>query len=93
MTDDTDGVSAGLTDSEWMSLIDGHRDDGLQKCCASISGLRDVVIQMARDGGTVDVFAKDLLKSFEDTQSGHDGLTQIPALVKLVDACKKHLGA
>lgn len=44
-----------LTDTEWMDLIDGDRD-GLPRCCANISALRDTLIQTARDGGRVAFF-------------------------------------
>jgi hypothetical protein len=40
-----------LTDTEWMSIIDGSRD-GLPVCCANVSALRDDIISAARNGGT-----------------------------------------
>lgn len=45
-----------LTDSEWMSLIDGESDDTqLGKCCAAISELRDILVQILRDGRNRDL--------------------------------------
>jgi hypothetical protein len=81
-----------LTDSEWMSLIDGTRDGGLQKCCANISNLRDAIIQIARDGGRYHASSIDFLRAYRACADGHDGLGRIPALVKLRDACLAHSG-
>ena len=46
-----------LTDSEWMSIIDGERD-GLPMCCANISELRDSLISAARSGGETGFFTR-----------------------------------
>lgn len=46
-----------LTDEEWMSLINGDRD-GLPRCCANVSALRDDLIALARNSGRLDLFAK-----------------------------------
>lgn len=77
-----------LTADEWMSLIDGTRDDpqSLQKCCANISDLRDHIIGIARDGGELLWKAKGLLRSYLACANGHD-MGDIPALRKIVDAC------
>lgn len=77
-----------LTDGEWMSLIDGTRGVGtLQKCCANISALRDEIIQIARDGGACYLYAASFLRAYVAVAAGHDGLDDIPALVKVRDAC------
>jgi len=74
-----------LTDSEWMDLIDGTRPGGLEKCCANVSALRSCIINAARDGGEVHIFAvKQLRMTLGWVVDGH-GLDSIPALVKLRD--------
>ncbi len=78
-------IKIKLTDSEWMDLIDGSRPDGLQKCCANISALRDCIISAARDGGEVHAFAVNQFRmTLGWVVAGHD-LSSIPALVKLRD--------
>lgn len=72
-----------LTDSEWMSLIDGEREDGLQRCCANISDLRDCLIGVARAGGEVHTFEVERLRmTLGWVLDGHD-IGGIPALVKV----------
>lgn len=44
-------IDIQLTDSEWMSIIDQEDENGLPYCCANVSSLRDVVIDMARTRG------------------------------------------
>jgi hypothetical protein len=74
-----------LTDSEWMSLIDGEREDGLQRCCANISALRDCLIGLARDGGRVNPFTIGRLQmTLGWVIDGHE-IDNIPALVKVRD--------
>jgi len=81
-----------LTDSEWMSLIDGTRDDAsLQKCCANISELRDQIITIARDGGCYHTWSTSFLRAYRAAADGHD-LSGIPALMTLRDACLAHSG-
>jgi hypothetical protein len=76
-------VRLDLTDAEWMSLIDGERDDGLQRCCANISALRDCLIGAARSGGEVHTFEVDQLRmTLGWVLDGHD-IDGIPALVKV----------
>ena len=73
-----------MTDSEWMSLIDGERVDGLQKCCANISALRDVIMGIARDGGYVHfVHQAQLKRTLGWAIGGHDGIDEISAIVKI----------
>lgn len=81
-----------LADTEWMSLIDGERRDGLQKCCANIGNLREYVIQMAREGGCYQAHSLGFLRAYHACAAGHDGLDEIPALVKIRDACLVHQG-
>lgn len=80
-------IKIDLTDEEWMSLIDGTRPDGLQSCCANISALRDEIISLARMGGTspLGITIERLAMVWGAAIDGHDGLDQIPALVKLRD--------
>ena len=53
-------VQLDLTDAEWMSVI--KRDgEGLPACCGNVSALRDVLLGIARDNGTVSVFIKSEL--------------------------------
>lgn len=80
-----------LTDSEWMSLIDGTRPGGLQKCCANISELRDRIIEIARDGGRYHLHSLFFLRAYRATADGHD-LQGIAALNKVRDACLAHVG-
>lgn len=79
-----------LTDAEWMSLIDGTRESGLQKCCANISELREQVIVIARDGGRYHTWANFFLRAYRAAADGHD--LDIPALIVLRDACLTHAG-
>ena len=51
-----------LTDTEWMDLIDGDRD-GLPRCCANVSALRDDIIRLARDGGIVNSLYVSMLRT------------------------------
>lgn len=72
-----------LTDSEWMSLIDGSEDrDGLGYCCANISALRDVIIGIARQGGCIYEWEIDNLKQKIGWNKDH-GLENVPAMVHL----------
>lgn len=72
-----------LTDAEWMSLIDGEREGGLQRCCANISELRDCLIGAARAGGDVNMFSVNRLQqTLGWVLDGHD-IDGIPALVKV----------
>lgn len=75
-----------LTDSEWISLIDGDSEDSqLPRCCANISALRDELIHIIREGRNEDImdyriqWLKDKLTWVAD---GHD-LT--PLLKKVCD--------
>jgi hypothetical protein len=44
-------VLLNLSDTEWVSLIDGNSyDSGLPICCANISALRDVLVSILRNG-------------------------------------------
>jgi hypothetical protein len=74
-----------LTDSEWMSLIDGseHRTGNLGKCCANVSALRDTLISLAREGGETNVFTgPNLRRHLGWVLAGHE-VAEIPALVKV----------
>lgn len=75
-----------LTDTEWMQLIDGNREDSsLPVCCANISALRDFVIDMARNGGEVNMFTeKQLEMTLGWCVLGHD-LGEFPVLVKMCE--------
>ena len=50
-----------LTDSEWMSIIDAE-GEGLMRCCGNISELRDVLIQVARNGRTTNFITEQRLQ-------------------------------
>jgi len=74
-------VKIELTDSEWMSLIDGTRD--LQRCCANISELRDCIISVVREGCVINTFAIERFKmTLGWVLDGHE-IDSIPALVKI----------
>ncbi len=61
-----------LTDTEWMDLIDPERP-GLPRCCANISALRDVIINIARESGRVGVFGRgDLGQKAVWVMEGHE---------------------
>lgn len=38
-----------LTNDEWISVLDAE-EEGLPRCCANISALRDTLFQIVRDG-------------------------------------------
>lgn len=74
-----------LTDEEWMQLIDGERKDGLAKCCANISALRDVLISAARDGGYLHPFLlQNLRRTLGWCYDSHD-LSAIPVIARVHD--------
>lgn len=78
----TTTTKVDLTDGEWMSLLDGERD-GLPRCCANVSALRDVLMQVVRGGGEVDTFTMlGLERAFGWFVEGHD-LPEGGALEKL----------
>lgn len=65
-----------LTDSEWISLIDGESDDSqLPKCCANVSSLRDVFVDIVRGGRKEDMTGfqeRDLKQRLVWLAGGHD---------------------
>lgn len=73
-----------LSDSEWMSLIDGSDErHGLLICCANVSALRDRILTIARHGGYVHDMDLDMLKEVTGwVEDSHD-LEDLPAFVKL----------
>lgn len=76
-----------LTDSEWMNLIigDESRPEGMVRCCANISTLRDRIIRTAREGGQIDSYSlRGLREAMEWVEGGHE-INMIPALAKLRD--------
>jgi hypothetical protein len=76
-------IKIELSDSEWMSLIDGDRPGGLERCCANISELRDVLISTAREGGRVHMFQVERLRmTLGWVIDGHD-IDSTAALVKV----------
>lgn len=75
-------VKITLSDSEWMSLLDAERD-GLPRCCANVSALRDVVQSIVRDGCEVTGLTSHQLEiKFVWFLEGHD-LDEDGALAKL----------
>ena len=78
-------LTISLTDTEWMDLIDGSRPDGLQKCCANISSLRDCIISAARDGGEVHRFEVEQFRQTLGWVVDSHEIAGIPALDKLRD--------
>lgn len=55
-----------------MELLDGERD-GLARCCANLSALRDVLMQIVRDGCEVNAFTRvQLERTFGWYLEGHD---------------------
>jgi len=70
-----------------MSLIDGERD-GLPRCCANVSALRDCLISVARDGGRVNPFSIGRLEmTLGWVLDGHeiDGLTALDKVRQQLD--------
>jgi len=63
-----------LTDTEWMQLVDGERQDSqLPTCCGNVSALRDSIIVLARQNGHCDLYsATKFLKCYEFVADGHD---------------------
>ena len=78
-----------LTDSEWVSLIDGESDDsGLSKCCANISALRDTLISICRDGRNGPIYnyrLKELMKHIKWVADGHELTPLIAKICKQID--------
>lgn len=63
-----------LTPEEWVSLINGEAD-GLPRCCANISALREEVIGLLRDDGLLgysDFQARRFLHAYVVAASSHD---------------------
>lgn len=63
-----------LTNDEWMSLINAD-GEGLPRCCANISNVRDMIMSAARDNGVVLVpgyFAEKLEDAFGDDIDADD---------------------
>lgn len=63
-----------------MSLIDGTREGGLERCCANISALRDVLITVAREGGEVNPWTEARLRETLGWVIGSHDIGEIPAL-------------
>ena len=80
----------GLTDDEWIRLIDGDSEDSLlQVCCANISALRDQLISMLRGGRfrKAQTYEIQLLqRNLKWVVDGHDVLLESPIFKKLIDA-------
>ena len=76
--------SLQLTDSEWIQLLDGESDDsGLQSCCANISALRDVFVQIVRAGRSNELMSwvlDDLKQKLKWVADGHE----LPPLLRKV---------
>lgn len=69
-----------LTDKEWMDIIDKNRD-GLPVCCANVSALRDVITDIAREGGEVSFFNRaELEKTIHWVKEGHE----LPPLIEKI---------
>jgi len=75
-------VRLELTDTEWMSVIDANRD-GLPRCCANISALRDCLISAAREGGEIHLFAIDRLRMTLGWVLKDHEIDQLPVLGKI----------
>lgn len=58
-----------LTNDEWMSLINADAD-GLPRCCANISNVRDMIVDAARNNGVV--LVPDYFKSMLENAFGDD---------------------
>lgn len=75
-----------LTDAEWLSLIDGDPDEEseLGVCCGDVSNLRDVIIQIVREGRRNVSFGlkPQLIDKLNDFCATHD---MTPTLKKLAD--------
>lgn len=82
-----DDVKLTLTDSEWMSLIDGsdEREGNLSRCCANVSTLRDSLISVARNGGTVHAFTIERLKKYLGWVIDAHDIADVPALMKVCE--------
>lgn len=74
-----------LSDEEWMSLIDGTREGGLTVCCANISALRDEIISIARNGGTIQQWDEAGLQVKINWVLDSHEIDKIPALVKFIE--------
>lgn len=79
---ETQTAKVELTDSEWMSLLDGERD-GLPRCCANVSALRDALMSVVRGGCEVGPFDRlQVQRTLWWVVEGHD-LDPDGPLVKL----------
>lgn len=78
-----------LTDSEWISLIDGSDDhSGLPTCCANISALRFDLITIIRNGRNNPLSnweVEGLIQKLQWCYDGHD-LEDLPVIQKI---CKQ----
>lgn len=69
-------ASIKLTDTEWILLLDGQDEDSeLGSCCANISALRDVFVQLVRSGRNSerqDWELRDLKQKIKWVSDGHE---------------------
>lgn len=81
-------MKINLTDSEWISLLDGEIEGSqLPRCCANISALRDVFMSIVRDGRNDDIQdwqIQDLRQKLKWVADGHD-IENFPVLMKVVE--------
>lgn len=77
-----------LTDSEWISLLDGDAEDSsLPTCCANISALRDSFVSILRNGRGRDIMSWEidaLKQKLKWVIDGHD-IEDMPVLQKVAE--------
>jgi hypothetical protein len=73
-----------LSDEDWMKLLDGStKRAGLIKCCDNVAGLRDVIFQVAREGGACNPFLRErFIEALGWVLHGGTHDVAFPALIK-----------
>lgn len=76
-----------LADRTWMALIDKDRD-GLPVCCGNVSVLRDVIIGLAREGGSLTFFTeheqRNTWHAIQGFLSSHDATPQVQEFIHAI---------
>lgn len=79
-------MKLNLTDSEWISLLDGESDDSqLGTCCANISSLRDQFMLLVRSGRNEEIMEWELTDLKRKIKWVADGHELSPLLIKICE--------
>jgi hypothetical protein len=75
-----------LTDTQWMSIVDGTREGGLVRCCVKVESLREDLIVVAGEGGVFDEGTASRLGLTLGWVVGEEHDYQVPPVVDLIVA-------